>query len=60
MYITAHDQNGSIVIHTTADDVYAQEMFDRYKAQGASVSLQDPKGKLTFWNQKINFTGSVD
>ena len=42
MYIIAHDQNGSIVIHITEYANYAQEMFNRYKAEGMSVSLQNP------------------
>lgn len=60
MYVVAHNQNGSIVIHTTTDSDYAQEMFDRYKALGRSVSIQEPKGKMTYWNQDLQFQESVD
>jgi|LakMenEpi03Aug12_release.lakeMendotaPanAssembly.Ray.scaffolds.fasta_scaffold2192836_1 hypothetical protein len=61
MYVVAHDQGGSIVIHTTMDGVYAQEMFDRYKALGRSVSIQDGvTHKLTFWNQEHQYQESVD
>ena len=60
MYIIAHYQNCSIVIHITEYANYAQEMFNRYKAEGMSVSLQNPEGKMFFWNQKLNFESSVD